>query len=327
MSIAAKNNLLKDLSLEFGKELTVVQTNRIMSILADQLSEYDIHEHEFQGECESDDYLSAFLQAKEIEGKSKKTIERYRYVINKMIAEIKRPIRKINIYHLRQYLMSGKDKGWSDRTLEGYRSIFSSFFNWLWREGLLENCPVANLSPIKCIKEIKLPYTDVDVEKLKEATENIRDKAIICFLLSTGCRIGEVIKLNREDIDFNKMECKVVGKGNKERIVYIDNITAMNLKKYFSSRTDALPALFIGKGSERMTSGGVRFMLKKLEKKAGVENVHPHRFRRTLATNLIARGMPIQDVACILGHDKLDTTMEYVYINKDDVKAKYKKYA
>lgn len=162
---------------------------------------------------------------------------------------------------------------------------------------------------------------------MKENCTSLRDRAIVCFLLSTGCRISEVCALDRDTIDFSNLECTVHGKGNKNRIVYLDDVTAMLLKRYLYSREDAKPALFVGKGSDRMTPGGIRLMLTKLGEASGVTNVHPHRFRRTLATNLVERGMPIQEVATILGHDKLETTMKYVFINPTSIKNSYKKYA
>ena len=154
-----------------------------------------------------------------------------------------------------------------------------------------------------------------------------RDKAIVCLLLSTGCRISELCALNRGDVDFQNKQCAVLGKGNKERTVYLDSVASMILKRYLKSRTDFSQALFVGKGTERLTPGGVRFMMKTLEEDSGVENVHPHRFRRTLATNLLNRGMPIQEVAKILGHEKLDTTMMYAFVDEQNVKASYCKYS
>lgn len=327
MSIAAKKSLLKEAENRFGKVLTVEQMNHALSILADQLQEFDVEETGGDQSNTYNDLVSAFILAKQIEGKSNKTLERYNYIIKKMQEEIRVPIRKVNVYHLRQYLMDGRSKGWADRTIEGYRSVFCSFFNWLWKEGLIQDNPTANLAPIKCVKEVKLPYSDVDIEKLKESCRTVRDKAIVCFLLSTGCRISEVTQLNRQDVNLSRMECKVLGKGNKERIVYMDSVATMVLKRYLSKRTDHYNALFVGKGSSRMTPGGIRNMLVTLGQDSGVHNVHPHRFRRTLATNLINRGMAIQDVAHILGHDKLDTTMKYVYINDEDVRTKYRKYS
>lgn len=203
----------------------------------------------------------------------------------------------------------------------------SSFFGWLQKEGLIPANPCANLGAIKCAKVVREPYSATDIERLKEACSSLRDRAIIMFLLSSGCRISEVCGLNRNDIDMASAECTVLGKGNKERVVYLDSVALMLLRRYLASRKDAHNALFVGLRGERLQPGGVRAMLKQLEAKTGVPNVHPHRFRRTLATNLIARGMPIQEVAAILGHDKLDTTMKYVYLEKSNIKNSFAKYA
>ena len=162
---------------------------------------------------------------------------------------------------------------------------------------------------------------------MKFGCKSARDRAIICFLKATGCRIGEVMRLNRTDVDFTTMECTVLGKGNKERTVYLDQVAALMLKSYLSQRTDDYPALFIGRGTERMTSNGIRKMLKELGQISNVTHVHPHKFRRTTATSLIRHGMPIQEVAAILGHDKLNTTMQYVVLDKTDIKNAYRKYA
>lgn len=183
------------------------------------------------------------------------------------------------------------------------------------------------LGAICCAKKIKAVYSEVEIEKLKFCCRTIRDRAIISFLLSTGCRIGEVCRLNREDVDLANMECRVLGKGNKERTVFPDAVTAMLLRDYLAQRTDESPALFAGRGSSRLSPNGIRRMLDVLARAAGVEHVHPHKFRRTLATGLIRHGMPIQEVAAILGHDKLDTTMQYVVLDKTDVKNAYRKYA
>lgn len=177
-------------------------------------------------------------------------------------------------------------------------------------------------------KEDETKVWDVDLELLKTHCKRTRDKAIILFLLSTGCRISEVTQLNRTDVDFDNLVCKVLGKGNKERMVYIDAVTAMILNEYLQSRKDDSPALFVGKGSPRLSQGGIRLVLKNIQKDAQIKTtVHPHRFRRTLATNLIHRGMPIQEVARILGHEKLDTTMKYVCLNDSDIKFSYNKFA
>jgi len=270
--------------------------------------------------------LDTFIEAKQIEGRSEKTLERYKYVLKRFRDETKIPINKVTVFSLRSWLSKEQSRGIGDKTLEGYRCVFSSFFGWLHKEGLLPGNPCANLGPIKCRKQVKIPYSVIDIEVLKEACDNIRDKALISFLLSTGCRISEVCNLNRDSIDLENHECTVLGKGDKERTVLFDDVTALLLKRYFSERTDNSPALFAGKGTKRITPNGVRAKLKKIARTANVENVHPHRFRRTLATHLIDRGMDIQEVAALLGHEKLDTTMKYVYINKVNVKNAYKKY-
>lgn len=211
--------------------------------------------------------------------------------------------------------------------MDGVRQVFSAYFGWLQKEGLLRENPTVNLGKIKSVKKVRRPYSEVDLEKLKESCRSDRDRAIMALLLSTGCRISEVCRLNRDSIDFDRGEILVLGKGNKERTVFIDEVAAMLVKRYLESRTDTEEALFIGKGTSRLHPGGVRFMLKSIAKEAGVENVHPHRFRRTLATSLIDHGMAIQEVAAILGHDKLDTTMKYVYLDKNNIKSAYRRFA
>lgn len=187
----------------------------------------------------------------------------------------------------------------------------------------MQSNSIANFAPIKCEKKVKLPFSDADIELMKEQAECDRDKAIICFLLSTGCIISEVCSLNKTDINFEQKEVIVLGKGNKRRKVYFDEYTSLLLRRYINSRNDNYRALFVGKGTDRITPHGVRFMLKKLETISGVKNIHPHRFRRTLATNLINRGMAIQEVAKILGHERIDATMEYVYISDENLKNSY----
>lgn len=328
MSMADKQMFVKEFEGKVGDFLTVNQTAEVMRMIVEQLDGYEL-EAVFTEEAanDSEDLLKVYLEAKEIEGRSVKTIAMYRGVITRVMRDIKAPLRKITVYHLRSYLMTLRKKGNKDSSVESIREVLCAFFGWLHKEGLIEQNPCSNLSPVKCAKIVRLPYSDVEIEKIKESCSTVRDKAIVCFLLSTGCRISEMCALNRDDIDLTSGECIVHGKGNKERTVYINSVAMMFLRKYLGSRNDICKALFIGKGTERIAPGGVRFMLKGIEERSGVENVHPHRFRRTLATNLINRGMPIQEVAAILGHDKLDTTMKYVYIDGKSLKTAYQKYA
>lgn len=324
MAMEAKASFLNQMEKRLGAEVTAEDMATMLRICADVLDGFHLIEHAVQDE--QDDLLDCFLSALKVQGRSQKTIDRYHYIITRMLKDIGAPTRKVTVYHLRAYIAKEKERGINDSTLEGYREIFSSYFNWLQREALIEKNPTSNLGTIKVPKKTKQIYTDVDIEKLRQHCKTQRDKALISFLEATGCRISEVMELNRDSVDLQNLQCVVHGKGNKERMVYLDAVTAMHIREYLKSRTDDNEALFIGKRKERLTPGGVRIMLKKLAEKANVEHVHPHKFRRTLATNLTRHGMPIQEVASILGHEKLDTTMRYVVLDNETTKSAYRRY-
>ena len=328
MSIASKQIFVAKIKKELNSILTVDQMTAVVDTVSENLGKFDMERIEDTTvDYEADELLNEFLSAKELEGKSPNTVEHYRYVITRVLNEINVPIREMMVSHLRKYLTDLRSSGKADATIAGVRSSICSFFGWIYREGLLPTDPSANLSPIKVHKKIRMPFSGSEIERLKEKCECSRDKAIISFLSSTGCRISEVCSLNRCDVDFSDKKCIVLGKGNKERTVYIDDVTVMLLTRYLKSRVDDKEALFIGRGSERLTPGGIRSILKILAEKAGVSNVHPHRFRRTFATNLINHGMNIEEVAHILGHEKIDTTMKYIYIDQNNVQSSYNKRA
>ena len=325
--IADKQVLVQTLEDKLNSKLPSTEIDVIRSAMIEVLSGFDVTQIEVtNGMKRTNDILQMFMDAKEIEGRSRNTIARYAYILNRFFETEKVEATDVMVFHIRDFFMREKRRGIADRTIAGYRDIFSSFFGWLFNEGIIQKNPCVNVGSIKCRKEVRMPYSNTEIERIKESCKTDRDKAIVMFLLSTGCRISEVCALNISDIDFHSMECTVLGKGNKERVVFIDDVAGMLLKRYLDSRTDSSEALFVGKGSDRMHPGGIRKMLKCVEEKSGVENVHPHRFRRTLATNLISRGMAIQDVAAILGHDKVDTTMTYIYLDKGQVKNAYKKF-
>lgn len=327
MSIADKQTLMRDMETQIASFLTAENVVKVMRVLSENMNVFEINRiADGISDAESEELLKTFLNAKKLEGRSDKTIERYEYIIRKMYDAVNAPVSKISVFHLRNYLSDEKARGISDSTLDGTRQVFSAYFGWLQKECLITSDPTINLNPIKSIKKVRKPYSAIDIEKLKECCAKTRDKAIIALLLSTGCRISEICALNRNDVDFINKEIVVLGKGNKERTVFIDEVTAMLLQRYLDERKDDYEALFIGKGSERLTPHGIRNLLHRIAVKAGVENTHPHRFRRTLATNLIDHGMPVQEVAAILGHEKLDTTMKYVYLSKNNVKNSYNKY-
>lgn len=325
MSIEDKASFLTEFEKALVLEIRVSEVPKVIMTLEKQFTNYDLVK--LNQEAASTEFLTAYISALQVQGRSQKTIDRYHYIIIKMITAINIPIPSITTYHLRSYLAREKERGVSDRTLEGYRQVFSAFFNWLQREHLIGQNPCANLGAIKYQKKQRDIYTEVDFEMLKEHCRTIRDKAILCFLQSTGCRISEMTQLNRTDVDFVSLECKVLGKGNKERYVYLDAVAGMMLQMYMDKRTDTEPALFISRCGKRISPHGVYEMLVNLGKEAGVEHVHPHKFRRTTATNLIRHGMPIQEVAAILGHDKLDTTMQYVVLDKSDLKYSFNKFS
>ena len=328
MSIEAKQILLKEMENILADKLTATTLESVIASIEQSMVSFTVEiDPEHKIENGFNELMDIFMETKRIEGRSEKTIEHYRYILSRLRDETNVPINKMTVFTLRSWLSKEQARGIGDKTLEGYRCVFTSYFGWLHKEGLLPSNPCANLGPIKCQKKVRTPYSDIDLEVLKESCDCNRDRALIEFLLSTGCRISEVCALNRDSVNFHDGECTVLGKGNKERTVFLSDVAIMLLQRYMDERKDTHEALFVGKGTERMTPGGVRARLKNIAKRGHVDNVHPHRFRRTLATNLIDRGMNIQEVATILGHEKLDTTLKYVYINKSNVKNAYKKYA
>ena len=325
MGIEAKSNFTRRLESILGHVVTADQVGVIMAEVSDALQYYELDEIAPDTSA-ADDLLSAYISALTVEGRAQKTIDRYVYVIRRLMDHAKVPTRQVSVYHIRAYLAAEKARGIADSTLEGYREIYSAYFNWLQRESLIDKNPAANLSTIKCAKKEKKTYSDTDFEKLNQACSSARDRAIIHFLDATGCRISEMTGLDRGSVNLTAMECTVHGKGDKERTVYLDQVAAMYLREYLADRTDDCPALFVNRRGERLQPGGVRHMLCMLAKASGVEHVHPHRFRRTLATDLARHGMPVQEIAIILGHDKIETTMQYVNLDKDDIKQSYRRF-
>lgn len=305
--------------------------NLVQDVLVIELNRYEVQERCTEVVIQDDStekQLRKYIATKRIEGKAESTLRRYYEENLKLLRFFRKSLQEITAYDLRFYLSLRRQKGKvSNRTLDGMRRCYSSFFSWLSAEGVIGKNPCAALAQIKYRKVIKKPYSAVDLEKLRAACTDIRDLALVDFLYSTGCRVSEVSRLDITDVDLDSGECTVIGKGNKERIVYLTDVAAMHLKSYLDQRKDVGNALFTGKGTSRMGKNGIEAMLRRLGRVAGVENVHPHRYRRTLATNLLDRGMNIQDVATILGHADLKTTQIYCYISQQNVKSAYRKYA
>ena len=327
MAIDAKMSFLSQVEHRCADRLTVTDMSGLMGIISDLLQGFRMEELQQIRTEQEDDLLQSFVASMQVQGRSPKTIERYTYVLGRFMDYAKTPTRQINVYHIRNWIAAEKARGIQDSTLEGNRQVLSSYFGWLFRESLIEKNPVVNVGVIKVPKKQKKTYTDIDIEKLNQCCETLRDRAIVNFLRSTGCRISEMTGLDRDAVNLDALECVVHGKGNKDRTVYMDAVTGMILGEYLGTRKDGNPALFVGKRHERLQPGGVRCMLKKLGAEAGVDHVHPHKFRRTLATGLARHGMPIQEVMSLLGHEKLDTTMMYVNVDREDTKYSYRRYS
>ena len=322
MAISAKVGFLKALEKRLATTTTVDMMNRLLSAVADVSEGYDMRE--ITAEEEQDDLIECYLEAMSVQGRSYKTIRAYKGAIKRLMNEIKVTVRRVTVYHLRSYIAKMKERGLKESTMENQRQVFSSFFGWLFREGLIEKNPVVNLGAIKVPKVQKMIFSEVDMEIMRQSCQNIRDKAAICFLASTGCRVGELVGINIDSVNLDELECVVTGKGNKQRTVYMDNVTAMFLRNYLETRDDDNQALFVNRYNKRFNTNGIREMLLRVEKAAGIQHIHPHKFRRTLATNLHKRGCPIQTIAAILGHESIETSMKYIMLDNNDVKMRYR---
>lgn len=261
-----------------------------------------------------------------VDGKSKNTIAIYTLVIQKLSDMLQKPFPEIGTYDIRFFLASCQEKGISNRTLENYRAYCSSFFQWLTDDEVIQKNPVLSIKPIKYKDEIRKAFSDVELDALRSNCKNSKTRAMIEFLVSTGVRVTELTLMEIADVDFNTLAVHVRnGKGNKERITYMTSVAAKHLKKYLSTRTDDNPTLFIGQRGQ-YSKGGIENVLRTLGKTAEVENVHPHRFRRTFATNLVKRGMEIQEVQKLLGHSDIKTTMVYVENDVSRIQSSYKRF-
>ena len=325
-----KQELITDVVQQMLPYLDNAQLKQLKQALSIALSKCEVLETEsLPKEDDNTILLDRFLSAKRVEGCSEKTLKYYQSTIEAMLAEVGKGIRHILTEDLRLYLTDYQRRKNSSRvTIDNIRRILSSFFSWLEDEDYIIKSPVRRIHKVKTASSIKETYTDEDLEKMRDNCEEIRDLAIIDMLASTGMRIGEMVLLNREDIDFAERECVVFGKGEKERIVYFDARTKLHLTEYLESRIDDNPALFVTLRApyERIQIGGVEHRLRELGRQLGIPKVHPHKFRRTLATMAIDKGMPIEQLQQLLGHQRIDTTLQYAMVKQSNVKAAHRKY-
>lgn len=273
--------------------------------------------------------LDLFISSKRIEGCSEKSLVYYRATIERMIMRVETPVQCVETDDLREYLTNyQQDKNLSRVTVDNVRRILSSFFSWLEDEDYIIKSPIRRIHKIKTASIVKETYSDENLETIRDNCTEVRDLALIDLLASTGMRIGELVLLNRNDIDFDERECIVFGKGSKERIVYFDARTKIHLQEYLASRVDQENALFISLKYpySRMTIGGIESRLRKMGQQLGINKLHPHKFRRTLATVAIDKGMPIEQLQQLLGHKRIDTTLQYAMVKQSNVKLAHRKY-
>lgn len=305
--------------------LTIPQMKRLQEVLIDNLCEGETKKITISNE----EYLRMFLEAKRIEGCSERTTQYYRVTIEKMLDSIETPIRKVTTEEIRGYLAKyQEDNNCGKVTVDNIRRNISSFFSWMEEEDYILKSPMKRIHKIKAPTQVKEIISDEAIETLRDHCSCKRDLAMIDLLYSTGIRVGELVNLDREDIDFEKRECVVFGKGSKERRVYFDAKAKIHLRDYLKSRTDDNEALFVTLDApyDRLKISGVEIRIRGLGRRLNLNKVHPHKFRRTMATRAIDKGMPIEQVQKILGHSQIDTTMQYAIVNQNNVKASHQRY-
>ena len=317
------SNNLTNYQLELLKNVLIIQFKNIeITVLTDE-----IKKKEEQNTNEK--YINSFLSAKEVEGCSIRTIKYYRENIENLISKLDKPIKIITTEDIRNYLSNYKDlNNCSSVTIDNLRRIFLSFFSWLEDEDYIIKSPVRRIHRVKTATLVKETFSDENIETMRDECKFIRDLAMIELLYSTGIRVGELVNLNIEDINFEDRSCIVQGKGNKQREVYFDARTKIHLKQYLESRKDNDNALFVSKNKphQRLSISGVERIIRNLGFETSINKVHPHKFRRTLATMAIDKGMPIEQVQKLLGHVKIETTMHYAMVNQNNVKNSHRKY-
>ena len=310
---------------DMAEELSVMQLKKLQEVLLKRLQEQD----EQVEPARNDEYLEMFINAKKIEGCSERTLKYYRSSVQHMFSRIETPVRKITTEQLREYLTGyQKINNCGKSTVDNIRRNISSFFSWLEEEDHILKSPMRRIHKIKTKTKVKETISDEDIERLRDHCEVTRDIAIIDLLYSTGIRVGELVNLDIKDINFEERECIVYGKGEKERRVYFDAKAKLHLQNYISSRKDNNPALFVTLDApyERLKISGVEIRLRELGRKLNLTRIHPHKFRRTMATRAIDKGMPIEQLQRLLGHQRIDTTLMYAMIKQSNVKIAHKKF-
>ena len=309
---------------EMAEVLNIAQLKKLQEVLVKAFSA-----EEPERKPTNQEYLRLFLEAKSIEGCSPRTLQYYEVTVQHLFAAVNLPVRKMTTERMREYLSDYQQRrNCSKATIDNIRRNISSFFSWLEEEDHILKSPMRRIHKIKTKKTVKEVISDEDIEKLRDSCTSLRDLAMIDLLYSTGIRVGELVRLNIEDVNFESRECVVFGKGDKERRVYFDAKTKIHLKNYLESRRDTNRALFVSLLApyNRLAISGVEIRLRKMGRMLNLKSIHPHKFRRTMATRAIDKGMPIEQVQKILGHSQIDTTMQYAIVNQNNVKMSHQKY-
>lgn len=310
---------------EMAEVLSITQMKKLQEVLLRNLSESSVQSSSISNQ----EYMKLYLEAKKIEGCSERTLQYYRVTIEKLLRKIEEPIRKINAEQIRAYLSEYQQiNNCSKVTVDNIRRNISSFFSWLEEEDYILKSPMRRIHKIKTKQQVKEIISDEAIERLRDSCCCPRDLAMIDLLYSTGIRVGELVNLNISDINFEARECVVFGKGDKERKVYFDAKAKLHLQDYLKTRTDDNQALFVTLDSPyaRLKISGVEIRIRELGRSLNLNRIHPHKFRRTMATRAIDKGMPIEQVQKILGHSQIDTTMQYAIVNQNNVKSSHQRY-
>ena len=322
-------NLINDIEQAMLGVLNNEQMSQLRKVLDYTFRDINVSSKNNEECSGNSELIDIFLSAKRVEGCSDKSMHYYRSTLNNAIRKIGKNIRHITTDDLRSYLNDYQlTSGATKVTVDNIRRILSSFFSWLEDEDYIVKSPVRRIHKVKVGKTVKETYSDEALEQMRDHCEGIRDLALIDLLASTGMRVGELVKLNRNDIDFENRECIVTGKGDKQRRVYFDARTKIHLQRYLAERIDDNPALFVSLLApyDRLQISGVEIRLRRLGRELNIPKVHPHKLRRTLATMAIDKGMPIEQVQHLLGHQSLDTTLQYAMVNQTNVKMSHRKF-
>lgn len=310
---------------EMSEYLSIAQMKKLQEVIIKTFAENEA----VKTDIANDEFLKMFLAAKRIEGCSDRTISYYQTTVKHLLSKTENSVRKITTEEMREYLSNyQKRNDCSNVTIDNVRRNISSFFSWLEEEDYILKSPMRRIHKIKTKTVVKSTISDEGIELLRDNCKEKRDLAIIDLLYSTGIRVGELVNLNIEDIDLEGRECVVYGKGDKERRVYFDAKAKVHLKEYIETRRDNNEALFVTLDAphDRLKISGVEIRLRKLGRELNLERIHPHKFRRSMATRAIDKGMPIEQVQKILGHSQIDTTMQYAMVNQNNVKSAHQKF-